>query len=183
MATEAEIREAERARLEALVVEHGTESERTTLLFSGIMRASLTLKQLAAATESDESLGYCPPESKLLARVARRAERRARLRLPGAACAGTPSDNACDCLERSLDQPGEDGKRAILKLAATFHCRKTVEPLPPPELGSQANAELKQLAAPGPPPKPTPQTPEPPLPRRRVRRWYDEQPSFRDMKF
>jgi hypothetical protein len=43
MATEREIREAERARLEGLVDEHGTESEQAALLLSGIKRAGVTL--------------------------------------------------------------------------------------------------------------------------------------------
>jgi len=122
MATERETRVAERARLEGLVDEHGTESEKASLL-SGIVRSGITLTRLVEAAEADEpTIGRLPPEP--LARIARRVDRRTRLKLPQAKCAADPSAAFCTCLERALDQPGDEGKRGVLKLAAAFHKRK-----------------------------------------------------------
>jgi hypothetical protein len=121
MATEHEIREAERARLEGLVAEKGTEGEQAALLMSGVKRSGITLGRLAEAAESGQSIGRLPPEPAVLDRLTRRIERRVRLKLPKAACAA--DQPYCDCLERALDQPGDDGKRAVLKLAAAFHRR------------------------------------------------------------
>jgi hypothetical protein len=123
MATEREIREAERSRLEGLVAEHGTESEQAALLMSGIRRSGITLVRLAEAAESGQSVGRVPPDPEFLAKLTRRLERRRRLKLPKAQCAADPPSRYCDCLERALDQPGDDGKRAVLKLAAAFHRR------------------------------------------------------------
>ena len=191
MASQGEIRAAERARLEGLVDEHGTESEQTSLLLSGVMRAGITLTRLAEAYERAESIRRLTPEPQLLAKLARRVERRKRLKLPQARCAADPPDAHCDCLERALDEPGDDGKRAVLKLARAFHRRKTVEPPRPTPIPQELLAEPQEAsesaedplpAAPEPRPE---QKPEPPV--RVVRRspkWYDPTPqSFRDMKF
>jgi hypothetical protein len=188
MATEAEIREAERTRLEEVVAEHGTEAEIFSLLFSGLLRAGVSLQQLAAAAKSGESPGRFPPDPECLARLTHRIERRVRLKLPRAQCAADPPSPYCDCLERALDQPGDDGKRAVLKLAAAFHKRTRREPIalpaaPDPQESPAAPQEpTESVEDPLPRPEPTPKA-EPPIVHR-TRKWFDPEPSrFSDMKF
>jgi hypothetical protein len=117
MATEAEIRGAERARLEAIVAEHGTEREQFELLLSGVMHNGISVSQYAG----DEPLGHLPPEPAFLAQIARRVERRAKLGLPAVECGGDPPTRyGCRCLEQALDEC-EGGKRAVLAAAASLH--------------------------------------------------------------
>jgi len=123
--TETEIRGAERARLEAIVAEHGTEGEQTQLLLSGMLRSGVTLGQYLG----EEPLGRLAPEPELLARLARRVERREKAGLPAVACVHEPPNHACTCLEFSLDAAGGGGRRAILRRAAGFHWS------PPPRTG------------------------------------------------
>jgi hypothetical protein len=156
MATEREIREAERARLEGIVAEHGSEREKFQLVLSGVMRAGVTLAQL----EGTEPVGYLPPEPELLARLARRAARRAKLGLPAVECGrDPPTSHGCSCLERALDESGDGGKRAVLKLAADFHwspprrtepARPTEQPAPLQEAEQEppAPAESRPPASP-----------------------------------
>jgi len=190
MATEAEIREAERTRLEGLVDEHGTEREQALLLMSGIKRSGISLARLAEAAESGDPLGRISPDPDVLAKLARRVERRTRLKLPQAECAADPPTPYCDCLERAIDQPGDDGKRAVLELARAFHQRtKTEPPAPlPPELLAEpeeaGGSAEDPLAPPEPASKPEPKPETPVRVVRRRPKWYDPTPqSFRDMRF
>ena len=189
MATEAEIRDAERTRLEAIVAEHGTDGERASLLFSGVLRSGVSLKQLAAAREAGESIGRLPPDPETLVQLSRRAERRVRLKLPQAECAADPPRRYCDCLELALDKPGEDGKRAVLKLAAAFHKRtQWTLTSPPATPGSQdappAPDEANQTVEDAfPRPEPRPKSEPPVRVIHRTPKWYDDKPSFSDMKF
>ena len=187
MATEREIREAERSRLEGLVAEHGTEREQAALLMSGIRRSGITLVRLAEAAESGQSVGRVPPEPEFLAKLARRIERRVRLKLPRAQCAADPPSPYCDCLERALDEPGDGGKRVVLKLAAAFH-KRTREPVrpavapDPQDAPSLPQEPTERLEDPLPQPEPAPKA-EPRVVQR-TRKWYDPEPSrFSDMKF
>lgn len=184
MATERETRVAERARLEGLVDEHGTESEKASLL-SGIVRSGITLTRLVEAAEADEpTIGRLPPEPDELARIARRVDRRTRLKLPQAKCAADPSAAFCTCLERALDQPGDEGKRGVLKLAAAFHKRKEdgaldtapreVSAEPQEANGSAEDPSVTPEPEPEPPPEPKPKTAPPARVIHRSRRWYDE---------
>jgi hypothetical protein len=187
MATEREIREAERARLEGIVAEHGTEAERFQLLLSGVKRNGVTLEQFEG-----KPIGYLPPEPELLATLARRVEHRAKFDLPPVECGGDPPTRyGCRCLERAIDEAGDGGKRAVLKLAASLHWRpppraERARPTEQPTPRQDAEQETSE-AAPDPPPKPDP-TPQPEPPVRVVKhfpRWYDdaERPRFSDMKF
>ncbi len=187
MASQDEIRAAERTRLEGLVDEHGSERERATLLFSGIKRSGITLARLAEAHAAGESVGRLPAEPAELARITRRIERRVRLKLPNAECA--QDQPFCTCLVRALDEPGDEGKREVLKLAARFHKRTKREPARPPATPDpQENLASPQEATEHvddvyPRPEPTPKA----QPRVRVvhrtRKWFDPPTSFRDMKF
>jgi hypothetical protein len=135
-----------------------------------------------------------PPEPELLARIARRAERRAKLGLPTVVCAGEPPTRyGCSCLDQALDEPGEGGKRHVLTRAGALHWNPPPrsQPVRPAEelkpVPQEAFAEPQQATEsvedPSPQPEPTP-TPEPP-PRivRHFKRWYDDDRSFRDMTF
>lgn len=192
MATEAEIRGAERARLEAVVAEHGTEHERFELAFSGLMRAGFTLAQW----EGLEPIGYHPPEPEVLARLARRVERRVRFGLPAVECGGDPPTHGCSCLERALD--GSDGgKRGVLKSAAEFHWappprRERAEPVPElaatPREAVAAPQEANGRVEAGIPTRVRDRdiTASEPVfrPVRRRPKWFDPHPgSFRDMQF
>jgi hypothetical protein len=69
-------------------------------------------------------------------------------------------------------------------LAAGFHHRKKVEPIrPPEEPDADPQEPTDSVEDPSPKPEPTPKA-EPPI---RVightRKWYDDKPSFSDMKF
>jgi hypothetical protein len=184
MASEAQIRGAERARLEQLVDEFGTEGERLQLRLSALMRNGFTVAQYVG----EEPLGHLAPEPELLARLARRVERREKAGLPAVACAGEPSTRACTCLEFALDAAGGGSRRAILRRAASLHWnppprRERAEPVDDAEQATQ----VAQAAPPPrrPKPKPTPAH-EPPF--RVVKhfpRWYDdaENPRFSDMRF
>jgi hypothetical protein len=191
MADERAIRAAELAKLEAVVAEHGTEAEQATLLMSGISRSGITLVRLAEAAASGESIGRLTPDPEVLANLTRRAERRAKLRLPRAECAADPPPPYCDCLERALDQLGNEGKRAVLKLAGAFHKRTQREPIRPPAAPDPEESPVS-------PEEPTDGVedlfpkPEPRPKAERVRvvkhfpRWYDEAEGrvpFSDMKF
>jgi hypothetical protein len=158
MESDRDIQDAERAKLEAIIAEHGTDSEKFQFVLSGVMRNGVTLAQL----EGTEPVGYLPPEPALLARLARRAERRAKLGLPAVPCAGDPPTlHGCDCLERALDEPREGGKRAVLKLAAGFHWHPRSRPVQPIErlVPDPPKAQNKE-PAPQLPPKA--KAPEPP---------------------
>jgi len=181
------IRAAELAKLEAVVAQHGTDGERAQLLFSGITRAGITLTTLAEAAENDQSIGRHPAEPELLAKLTRRVERRTRLKLPQAECAAEPPTPYCDCLERALDQPGNDGVRAVRKLAAAFHQRPAPIPTPaaPPAEPQEATESAEDTSSkPEPPAEPKPK-PEPGRVVHRSRRWYDdsERPRLSDMRF
>jgi hypothetical protein len=191
MATEHEIREAERTRLEGLVAEHGTESEQASLLFSGVTRSGITLARLAEA-HAEGSVIRLSPEPELLAKLTRRIERRVRLKLPQVACAADPPTphGACSCLERALDE-SEGGKREVLRAAARFHWSPPPRPAPvrPAQVPQEALAEPQEATESvedlSPPPPPTP-TPEPRVRVvHRTRKWFDEaeRPRFSDMKF
>jgi hypothetical protein len=188
MASQDEIRAAERTRLEALVDAHGTEAEKASLLFSGIRRSGITLSRLAEAHEIGESIGRLSPDPELLAKLTRRAERRARLKLPQAGCAADPPTPYCDCVERALDEPGDGARRAVLKLAAAFH--RKPEPIPAlphsPRSRRKANPDLTEPDSAPPPAEPDNPRAEPTV--RVVKhfpRWYDgaEHPRFSDMTF
>jgi hypothetical protein len=174
------------ARSTAVVREHGTEREQGSLMLSGLRASGLTLTTLAAAHEANKGIEIAP-DPECLAQLTRRIERRTRLRLPAAECAADPPTPYCDCLERALDQPGDEGKRAILKLARAFHRRKTVEPPPkPPDPAPEAAVAEPPPPEPNPEPdpKPEPKTEPPVRVVHRTRRWFDgETKSFRDMTF
>ena len=187
MATESDIRGAERARLEGLVREHGTERDQFELVFSGVMRGGITQAQY----EGLEPVGYLPPDPELLGRLAQRAERRMKSGLPARECVGDPQTSCCRCLERALDESGDDGRRAILRRARGFHWS------PPPRrerVGSDEATSIPQEALAGPQeangrveeaPQPKP-TPEPEKPHRVVHRtpkWFDAERRFSDTKF
>jgi hypothetical protein len=188
MPDESAIRAAERAKIEAIVAEHGTEREQFQLVLSGVMRAGVTLAQL----EGTEPIGYLPPDPELLARLTRRAERRAKFGLPAVECAGDPPTRyGCNCLERALDEPGDEGKCAVLKLAARLHWSPPPRPEPatpkeeptpsaqePPTPALTPSEDVAE-AAPDPPAQPEP-------PARVVRRrpkWFDQPSRFEDMTF
>jgi hypothetical protein len=189
MATEHDVRAAEVARLEAIVAEHGSERERFRLLLSGVTRNGITLGQF----EGKERVGYLPPEPELLARLARRAERRAKFGLPAVECGGEPpTRHGCNCLERALDEASASGKRAILKLAASLHwsppprvepVRQAEEALVPQEGAAGPPAGPESLEGPSADPSARPKAPEPP-PRvvHRRPKWFDP-PHFSEMKF
>ncbi|MFL5960123.1 MAG: hypothetical protein ACJ75G_07675 [Gaiellaceae bacterium] len=184
MATEAEIRQAERARLKAVVDERGTERERLELVFSGLMRHGFTVAQWCG----EEPVGDVTPDPELLARLARRAECRSEFGLPAVECAGEPATHGCKCLELALDEAGgRGGKRAVLRLAAGFHwCPPPRrERVAPQEASPEPQKATERVAKASPQPKATPK-PEPPF--RVVKhfpRWYDdaERPRFSDMTF
>ena len=152
---------ARQARASAVVREHGSESEQNALLFSSLRTGGVKLSELAAAAEGGPPVEFRPPDPELLARLTRRAERRAKFKLPSAECAADPPTPYCDCLARALDEPGEDGKRAVFKLARSFHRRKRVEPprpkpSPPREVPAEAD-EAHESAEEPPEPEPTPE--------------------------
>jgi hypothetical protein len=187
MASERDIQDAERAKLEAIVAEHGNKREQFELLLSVVRRNGITLGQFEG---TEPPVGYLPPEPEFLTRLGRRVERRAKLGLPPVQCAGDPpTRHGCNCLERALDEPGDGGKRAVLKLAAALHWsppRRTEAVRPAEEPTPRPEAEQEPLAAPGPLPDPKPAEAAPPVRVvHRVRRWYDdsERPRFSDMKF
>jgi hypothetical protein len=188
MASQDEIRAAERTRLEAVLREQGTNSERVTLLFSGIERSGITLARLHEAAAANESVGRLTPDPKLLDHLVRRAERRTKLGLPAVECGGDPPTRyGCSCLERALDE-SEGGKREVLRSARRFHW----SPPPRPEPVRPAEVPLEALAEPQEPTERVFPTPEPEPKAERVRvvkhfpRWYDEREGrvpFSDMKF
>jgi hypothetical protein len=176
--------------LEAVVVEAGTERERLELVFSGAMRRGFTLAQWCG----EEPLGDVVPDPDLLARLARRVERRARFGLPAVVCGGDPPTHGCTCLELALDEAGRGGKRAVLRLARGFHWSPPArrERVPSEEVtpaAQEASAEpqeaTERVERQSPQPKPTP---KPEAPFRIVKhfpRWYDdaERPRFSYMRF
>jgi len=124
MPDERDVQRAKRAELEALVDEHGTEDERWTLTWNGMMRAGVTLTQLRTVALNDESLGPLPPEPDLLARLARRVEHRRQLGLPRKDCTARRPAQSCRCLGETLDEIGEDAdKREVLAAARKLHKR------------------------------------------------------------
>jgi hypothetical protein len=132
MATDLDIRDAERAQLEAVVAELGSEGEQVELMLSRILRNG-TL----------EGVLSLPPDPGTLKLLARRAERRSRLGLPQAPCAGDPPTHSCECLIEALDQEGDGGKRHVLKAAAELHWApppRRERARPEPEEESQAEA-------------------------------------------
>jgi hypothetical protein len=173
---------ARQARLSAIIREHGSEAERAALLFSSLTTGGVKLTQLAAAAEGGPPVKLGSPEPELLAKLTRRVERRAKLQLPQVRCAADPPAPQCDCLERALDQPGDDRKRAVLKLAGAFHQRTKTEPRTPlpreaPAEPQEANGSADDPSAtpdPEPPPKPKPKTAPPARVIHRSGRWYDE---------
>ena len=183
------------AKSEAVVREHGTESERTQLLFSSLMASNGTLTALHAAAEGNgPEVVTAPPDPGLLARLTRRAERRAKLKLPKMECAADPPTPSCRCLERALDEPGDGGKRHVLKRAATLHWSPPPpvpanplpeEPTPDPQQGFVEPQEATEnVEEPPAEPRPKPKAPDPP-PRvvKHFPRWYDQNRRFEDMRF
>jgi len=183
------IRRAKRAELEALVDEHGTENERWQLTFSGMRRAEVTLTQLAGAAERDESLRPLPPEPEVLARLARKVERRRRLGLPRKDCAARRVVESCDCLGATLDEIDESaGTREVLAAARKLHKARNPVFAPQPVPSVQAEPPVA-------PERPT--TPPAPIPEavtetntrpagviKRSPKWFDPYPrSVRDMQF
>ena len=161
MASEADIRGAERGRLVAVVAEHGTEAERDQV-------------DLCVALERAEM----PFDPEFLVRLARRVERRTRFGLSAVSCAADPPTRYCSCLERALEEPEARGKRAVLKRAAGLHWAlpaRRERPLEAvestvPAAGAAPPSEPKPAPRPEPPVKP-----EPPFRVvRHFRRWYDE---------
>jgi len=189
MATEAEIRGAERARLEGIVAEHGTEREQFQLVLSGVMRSGITLAQYEGA----EPVGYLPPEPELLAMLARRVERRVRLKLPAAECAGEPPTPCCSCLQTALDEPGDGGKRHVLRRATALHwsppprpepVRPAEEPTPVPQEALAESQEANEsVEDPLPKPKPKPKSEPPVRVVKHFPRWNDPHPDIRNMRF
>jgi hypothetical protein len=169
MPTELDIRAAERARLQSLVDEFGSECEQTQLVISR-WRDGV-------------------PDPELLARLARRVERREKAGLPAVACAHEPPTRACTCLEFALDAAGGGSRRAILRRAAGFHWApplrtERAEPESRPALEEVAEPRATgRVEGPLPPLEPTPK-PEPIF--RVVKhlpRWYDDDRRFSDMTF
>ncbi len=184
MSTEAEIRGAERARLEAIVREHGTEGEQFQLRLSGLMRNGFTLGQYLG----EEPVGHLAPDPELLAQLARRAERRAKFGLPVIECAGDPPTYGCTCLIQALDESGASSKRAILKRARGFHWSpppRAREKTPVPQEAFAGPEEANGRAEdPSPQPKPAPKVEPPFRVVHRTPKWYDPKPnSIRDMQF
>jgi hypothetical protein len=189
MATEAQIRGAERARLEQLFDEFGTEGERLQLRLSALMRNGFTVAQYLG----EEPLGHLAPEPELLARLARRVERREKAGLQAVACAGEPPTRACTCLEFALDAAGGGSRRAILRRAGSLHWsppprRERAEPVEassPSPVAQEANEGAREAALPRPPkPELIPAHEQRPRFYRRASKWYDPTPnSFRDMRF
>jgi hypothetical protein len=175
---------ARQARLNAVVREHGTEAEQAALLFSALTTGGVKLTALAAAAEGGPPVEFGSPDPDLLARLTRRVERRAKLRLPKAECAADPPTSYCTCLQRALDQPGDEGKRAVLKLAAGFHKRKKTEPSTPAPRETPAEPPQANEKAQDPParPEPTPKA-RPARVVHRSRRWHDDVIPFSEMKF
>jgi hypothetical protein len=177
VATERDIRAAERARLQALVDELGSEAERNALLISA-WRDGL-------------------PDGELLVRLARRAQLRAKLGLAADECGGDPPTHSCTCLVRALDESSTGSKRAILSRARGFHWspqprRERVEPVPElaaaPREAVAAPTEANGRVQAGTPPHVRDRdiTASDPVfrPVRRRPKWYDPRPgSFRDMQF
>ena len=173
MATDRDIRDAEIARLEAIVAGDGRENERTWVEL--VVAVARLLER--------------PPDVELLARIAQRVERRASLGLPAVECGGDPPTRyGCSCLDRALDE-SDGGKRAVLRLARSLHWS------PPPRVRERAADEEKPepVAAPAPRSARGPNVPRPPAkpeprPRivRRTRKWFDppDGPTgFSEMKF
>jgi hypothetical protein len=180
------IRRARRAELKAAIEEQGTKNERWELTFSGMRRAEVTLTQLAEAAERDESLGPLPAEPKVLARLARRVERRRRLGLPKKDCAARRVVESCDCLGATLDEIDENaGKREVLAAARKLHRARhpRFKPVPTPPKAEREAARPK----PKPPPRREPVTETPTKPARVVKhfpRWFDPPTrSILDRKF
>jgi hypothetical protein len=174
MATEQEIAEAERARLEHVLAEFGTEGERTEVLLSTWYDGTADLK--------------------LLARLAARAQRRARFHLPPRECYGESGGVGCKCLERALDTiPGP--KHEILRVAGTLHWDPPARWALPEKsedlsevLVEDAGRTSKNDATPTGTPPSSEAAPEPERHRviHRKKRWWDrtnEAPSFMDTTF
>jgi hypothetical protein len=163
MATERDIRAAERARLQSLVDEFGSEREQNHLVISS-WRDGL-------------------PDPELLARLARRVQLRAKLGLPLAECGGSPETHSCSCLVRALDESSTGSKRAVLRLAASLHWsppprRERVLPeavTPPPREAVAGPREANgRVEEPCPQPKSTPELEPPFRIIHRTRKWFDD---------
>jgi hypothetical protein len=196
VASEAQVRAAELARLEAVVDRHATESEKFSLRLSGIRRHGISLEEF----EGRESPRRRTPDPVLLERIARRAERRARFGLPAVVCAGDPPTRfGCSCLEWALDEPDARSKLAVLRRAARFHWApparsQRAEPMedsqdPAPVVQGASGGVLGAL-----PGEVTTSSSEPPRKRepepekahrfyRRSRKWFDPDPDIRNMRF
>ena len=177
MASEADVRAAETARLEEIVAAHGTEEERNWLPVVAFMSAKgLPVK---------ESYGV------YLGRVARRASRRAELGLPAERCATDPPNHYCSCLEQALDESrDEDGAKVVRALAGGLHWSdppRRAEPIQPAEEQEKPKGGTGKGPASGrfsgPEPKPEP-TPEPAFRVvKRTPKWWDRSTRFEDMRF
>jgi hypothetical protein len=117
---EARVRDAEQAKLEAIVAEHGTEGERFALDLSSLRRGGITLSRLGEIAEGDETVPMPPPEPELLAATAKRLSGRRELSLEHVDCVhGEP---ACVCLRDTLDvAPDSQTKRKVLAEARRLH--------------------------------------------------------------
>jgi hypothetical protein len=157
-------------------------------MLSGLCASGLTLTTLAAAHEANNGIEIAP-DPECLAQLTRRIERRTRLKLPAVECAAAPPTPYCSCLERAVDQPGDEGKRAILMLARAFH--KRTKPVPPAPLPRELPADPEEANGraeyPFEQPEPAPDRKPKPEPAPRVvvrsRRWYDGGQRFDDTKF
>lgn len=193
VATESQVRAAELARLEGLVDEHATESEKFALLVSGVMRHGISVEEFEGLEPSRRR----SPDPALLGTIARRVERRARFNLPAENCSGDPAYSGCRCLEEALDS-GARSRRAVLKAAASRHWAPPVrsvrpgpseEPREPPAVPEMATGSVSgpvpgdALTSSSEPSRERVPEPEKVRVVRRSRRWYDADPDIRKTKF
>jgi hypothetical protein len=175
---ETRIRNAERARLEALVDEYGTDREEMQLLGS----SGVTVVMLDAALSGPMAMRGMepnhPPDLETLESVCARIRRRRQLALPHRDC--LKRNCTCGALTDTLDAAAEDAtKDEIARAARALHRDRNPAFAPPPIPPVQAEPPLA-------PERPT--TPPAPIPAavvnqtntrparivRRRRKWFDD---------
>lgn len=180
MPDERTIRAAERAKLAATIADQGTKHERLELMLSAILRAGLSIAQLAG-DDAAHLLARAKPDPELLARITRRLELRQRLDLPATDCASRSRRPApgCSCLSDTLDGGQDLTRETALVAARKLHRQRwphrKAAPRPKLKALPVPFAELETSAVPESPPKPDSTPDEPRQPRRRNK---EQRPTF-----
>jgi hypothetical protein len=115
---DARVRDAEQAKLEALVDEHGTQGEKFALDLSQLRETGIGLRQLHAIAAGDAEVPLRPPDPVLLAATVKRIHTRQRLGIVKRDCVHKQS---CVCLRDVLDVLPSETKRKVIAESRRLH--------------------------------------------------------------